>query len=398
MRLVAGLVAVILAAAPLAARSDDTAPPPPAPESNEAKAAKVPLRVVRVMPESNQALLFDRLKNTHVLAELGGTVSGYHVDDITDDEVTLSIFNRQVVLAAPQRNHREQRGNHVRSASANAPADPYDDVRSVEAPGAPSDPYADEPVRSVEAPDAAHARKPHNTKPPAWADADAVPRVVEAPTATPSTPRVVEAPGATPSTEPGADPAAPRVVEAPNTVPPPPAPRVVEAPISAAPTAAAPRVVEAPHKAGKATAKHDTKAHDAAEEAAVAELFANATTATPTAAKPAKPAAKAPGAHAGQVTLARADVDTALADFGRLADAIHGDFTPNGVKIDGVAEGSLFERAGLRAGDTIASVNGVVPRSLDDAANIYALASSVKTMTVLIVRDGKQSALRIAIQ
>src|SRR4051812_14485968 len=108
MRLVAGVLSLALFA-PLA-RAEDTATPPatsptppPAPApipAPLAPSARVPFRVVRVMPETRQALLFDRSRNTHVLVEVGGKLDGYTIEDIDDDTVSLRRDNQQVVLAA----------------------------------------------------------------------------------------------------------------------------------------------------------------------------------------------------------------------------------------------------------------------------------------------------------
>ncbi len=56
--------------------------------------------------------------------------------------------------------------------------------------------------------------------------------------------------------------------------------------------------------------------------------------------------------------LARREVDAALADFGAMAAAFRASFTPAGVKVEAVVDGSLFAKAGLRAGDVIATVEG----------------------------------------
>jgi len=96
--------------------------------------------------------------------------------------------------------------------------------------------------------------------------------------------------------------------------------------------------------------------------------------------------------------LPRGDVRAALGNFGTLAGSIHGAFTPTGVRVDSVASGSLFAKAGLRGGDVIASVDGVPLRSLDDAADLYARAASARNVSVAIVRGGKPVTLRVAIQ
>jgi serine protease Do len=96
--------------------------------------------------------------------------------------------------------------------------------------------------------------------------------------------------------------------------------------------------------------------------------------------------------------VSRGEVDGALAEFSRLTAAIRGSFSAAGVVVEQVAEGSLFQRAGLRAGDVVAAVDGIALRSLDDAANLYARASSARTITATVLRGGKSVTLRVAIQ
>jgi serine protease DegQ len=96
--------------------------------------------------------------------------------------------------------------------------------------------------------------------------------------------------------------------------------------------------------------------------------------------------------------LARREVDAALADFGALAAAFRASFTPAGVRVDSVQDGSLFAKAGLRAGDVIASVEGRPLRSLDDVAALYARAGSLRTVTAQVVRGGKPLTLRVVVQ
>jgi S1-C subfamily serine protease len=113
----------------------------------------------------------------------------------------------------------------------------------------------------------------------------------------------------------------------------------------------------------------------------------------------ARPAtAGAPAATGEAVLLSRGEVDAALADFARLTAAIHGSFSAAGVVVDAVRDGTLFQRAGLRAGDVIAAVDGIRLRSLDDAANVYARASKATAITAQIVRSGKPMTLHVAIR
>jgi membrane-associated protease RseP (regulator of RpoE activity) len=104
-----------------------------------------------------------------------------------------------------------------------------------------------------------------------------------------------------------------------------------------------------------------------------------------------------PGPAADPV-LARREVDAALADFGALAVGFQAAFTPAGVKVESVLAGSLFAKAGLRAGDVIESVDGRPLRSLDDVAALYARAQALRVVTAQVVRGGKPVALRVTIQ
>src|SRR5262245_50024194 len=106
MRLVGALLLVVLTAS--IAIADEPKPAnPPDPKPEVAK-KKVPLRVVRMLPETKQALLYDRIKGTHVVAEAGQIIEGYIVDDIDDDEVTLVAENgAEVILTAPDWRRRQ---------------------------------------------------------------------------------------------------------------------------------------------------------------------------------------------------------------------------------------------------------------------------------------------------
>jgi hypothetical protein len=359
MRLAAILFATLTSSMAFADEAKPADPPPAPPAEAPApapapppKAAKVPLRVVRVLAESHQALLFDKLKNTHVLADVGKTIDGFKVEDIDDDEVTLTAENgTQIVLAAPDpvwRRHRSSDGDGDEARPARpakapktaAPEDPY------AAAASPQDPYGEAPMRTVEAPGAM-------TK-------DGVVRSVESPDAL-SEIRAVDAP---PKAVAGA--VVPSIV--PATAPTVPA---ASAPASAAPAAAAPA---------------EAKPIDP-----TAAALAGALTGTPA-------AATAPAPADAPVVIPRTEVNAAIGNFGALAGSIRGEFTPAGTKLVSVADGSLFAKAGLRTGDTITAVNGQPLRSIDDAANVYARSSNAKLLTVQLQRAGKPMTLRVSIQ
>jgi membrane-associated protease RseP (regulator of RpoE activity) len=169
-----------------------------------------------------------------------------------------------------------------------------------------------------------------------------------------------------------------------------------------APTAAAPTTPKASKKASATNkSRASTKAPASAKQPDGAAALAAALTGddSPTTAAPAiaAPAAATPTAD-GATVLARADVSAALSNFGALSKSIQGAFTPDGLRIDGVAASSVFAKAGLQAGDVVTSVDGKPLRSLDDAANVYARAAKAKSLSAQVLRDGKPVALRVAIQ
>lgn len=505
MRLVAGVLALTLFA-PFV-RADETAPPRPAPEATRPAGeapvtrSKILLRVVRVMPESRQALLFDRGRSTHVLAEVGGTVDGYTVEDIDDDQVTLSRDGKQLVLAAPQvaapARHPDREGDAPAGppASAAAPAkhadvagpvDPYGDapvdaiapgtggVRVAQAPGtsgpassgtAPAvrevEPGADG-VRVAAAPagDARPSEAGDDLGPPppgtrtvratdGGAVADREPRLAPAfpEVARPAAAHVPPAASSAPAPSAGSAPSVSAAPSAPATVGAPPAsapPATVDAPSASfapaiaapAPSAAAlPPAIEAPalptrSKAARARPAKPTRAAPLArsgnKQTADALGFADvlssdsrsprapageaipAAPPEPAAGKPTRPAARPePAARPAVVpsetrtadaTLSRAEVDAALADFSALAGALEASFSSDGLAISAVADHTIFQRAGLKAGDVITAVDGVKLRGLDDAANLYARAATARAFAVQILRTGQPVTLHVVVQ
>src|SRR5688500_16157341 len=95
--------------------------PKPADPKPEVTKKKVPYRVVKILPETGQVLLFDRKQGNHVVAEVGQALDGYTVDEIDDDEVTLvADSGAHVILTAPPPPPRKK----PRKAEP-APVDPY---------------------------------------------------------------------------------------------------------------------------------------------------------------------------------------------------------------------------------------------------------------------------------
>jgi hypothetical protein len=482
MRLVAGVLSFVLFAPFARAEDTATAPatptaPPPAPvaaipPAPAIPAARVPFRVVRVMPETRQALLFDRSRNTHILAEVGGKLDGYLIEDIDDDTVSLRRDNQQVILAAPLHGGGHSRElPPVRLRSAAAPgfdaAVPAPAVSSDPRALAPIDPYADPPRPG----ESSAALGPAPAAPPADAlPADPSIRVARAPGA-PGSPvvgavvvpgeggvRVATAPDVGPgpalSSAPSAlpvagslatGPGAIRVVSAsPDAAPPSPsglpagpgspsagpgawnpAPAsgagssgAIADPI-AAPSRVSPAVAIEPAADPAPGATREVRAPDAArapdrqtaDARALADILtADRPTRSPRAvaepvaghaaeARPASGGAAPPAAVPGDaLAISRSELDGALADFARLSAGVRGSFSASGVVVDAVGDGTIFQRAGLRAGDVVTSVDGVRLRTLDDAANLYARASTARAITAQVVRAGKPIALHVVVQ
>lgn len=378
MRLVAGMLAVLLAH-PVAFAED----PGGAAGADRAAEApvrqKVPLRVVRILPETNQALVYDRSSGgTHLLVTIGEKIGSYTVEAIDEDAVTLSDSGRQIVLAAPERPWRR------RSPEARRPADLARAPRGEEP--APADPYAGSAV-PVSAPSAA---APGPAPGPAPADPYAVEiREVTAPSAAAP---IAPAPRAAGLVDPYAVPAAP-------------APRAAglvdpyAAPAAPAPKAGAPRPAD-PYAEEIREVKAPSWIAPPAASPTPAVAPAPAVTPSPAPARVASPAqavAPAPAGGADPV-LTRAEVDAALANFSALTVAFRAAFAPDGVKVESVLDGSVFAKAGLRAGDVIASVEGRPLRSLDDVAALYARAGALRAVTAQVVRGGKLLTLRVSIQ
>jgi S1-C subfamily serine protease len=101
---------------------------------------------------------------------------------------------------------------------------------------------------------------------------------------------------------------------------------------------------------------------------------------------------------ADAVVISRAELDRAIADFAGLTAAVHGSFSASGVTLASVGDGTIFQRAGLRAGDVITAVDGVRLRSLDDTASLYARAATATALTAQVVRGGKPVTLHVVIQ
>ncbi len=106
--------------------------------------------------------------------------------------------------------------------------------------------------------------------------------------------------------------------------------------------------------------------------------------------KPAKP--KAPRTET--ISLPRADLDAALADFSALSKEVQVERAGSGVRVVGVARGSLAHRLGLRRGDVVRSVAGEHPTSVEAAARIYARLQTVDGFDIEVERGDQRIIFR----
>jgi hypothetical protein len=188
-----------------------------------------PYRLIRILPETHQALLLDRNRGRHVLVDAGDALGGFEVIEVGGDHVVLARPGdaREFVLVAGE------------AAPTSRLADPY----PIPAPAHPAsplldpyppgvlDPYGSEGVRETRAPvaDVRETRAPAGQRaseaPPAIAGG---PPVGAPPVAAPPAPAPAAPPGGAPPTPPAAPPAAaPPTPARPAGAPPPPTPVTV---------------------------------------------------------------------------------------------------------------------------------------------------------------------------
>lgn len=345
MRLVAGLFALTLSTS--LALADEAKAPEPQPE---APPATIALRVVQVLPDSHQALLYDKERGTHVLVDEGGEIDGYKVQAIDDDDVRLAAEGMEVILAAPA---RRTRGPAKAAATAKPPAKP---AKAIVAPVIIAD---ENGVRTVISPEAADAASE-------VADAEPAPRPATTKTAA-AAPAKPAAPAADEDEDEDDGLADPYFVVEPPTV--------------------------TPYDEVEGETEHP------ADPYTLPEGTATVTAANPYEEEPAEEAAPPPPvATATIAVIARRDLDAALADFGTLTRSLRGTFQPNGAKLEHISTGSVFAKAGLREGDVVMAVDGRPVRSIDDAAELYVRAQTTRATNVQILRAGRAITLKVQIR
>jgi hypothetical protein len=186
------------------AEASAEAPTPGVPRSKITKKrlGKMPFRVVKLLPETGQVLVYDQERHAHVLVAEGEVISGFTVVEVDEDSLVVARDGRELVLIA------DPRAPQLAPGVAPAVLDPYAataPTRPARVDGGlrPIDPYAPAPVREVLAP---------ATQRESLRSADVVD-----PYAPPTEPRVVVAPreagGLKPTPAPGS-PSAPDPIRA----------------------------------------------------------------------------------------------------------------------------------------------------------------------------------------
>jgi len=176
--------ALTASAVPALAEAAPADPPASTREARpKAKAKSPPYRLIRILPETGQALLLDKKRGKHVVVDVGETVGGYEVTEIDDDHVVLARGGdaREFVLVAGE------------AAPTSRLTDPYP-IPAPAASGAPSlldpypadvlDPYGSNGVREVAAPSGQRASDeppPPRAEPPRALPEPIVPATPAAP-------------------------------------------------------------------------------------------------------------------------------------------------------------------------------------------------------------------------
>ncbi len=172
------LASLVLGLAVTAGAASADAPRPSGSKGKAARAriGKVPFRVVKLLPETRQALVFDRDRGAHVLVSEGERLGAFDVVEIDDDQVVLGRDGREVILVvdpdAPQPAAPAVASTRAGEPRSTPLLDPYLDLL---------DPYGLAAVREVLAPPEQRASMQDTAVVDPYADR--APTVVPAPAA-----------------------------------------------------------------------------------------------------------------------------------------------------------------------------------------------------------------------
>jgi type II secretory pathway component PulC len=114
---------------------------------------------------------------------------------------------------------------------------------------------------------------------------------------------------------------------------------------------------------------------------------------TPTAAP-----APAPALTEQQITIARADLDAALADFTTLSQEIQLVREGERIRIKQLAKGTFLHRLGLRPGDLLVSVADKAIYDLDAAAQAYSVLKRTDRFTIKLLRGDNRMKIHVQLK
>jgi general secretion pathway protein C len=105
----------------------------------------------------------------------------------------------------------------------------------------------------------------------------------------------------------------------------------------------------------------------------------------------------------GTYVLARALLLKALTNPGGAASGAHFRLAERegrslGMEVRGVRDGSVLSRMGLRSGDVVKSVNGIDVSNPLGLLDLLRTTRNVETVTLTILHEGKERALRYLIE
>lgn len=324
----------------------DTSQAAASPEAIEAPRA----RVVAIMKDAGQALLWDGNRDEYVVVRVGGSFQTYQVTAIAPEHVVLTRRpgNQHFVLP------RIAEPAEVKSPGGQGMGQTSGGARPSSMGGELMDPYA---LQSGSSPAMSRAPGGGATAGGELLDPYRDPYRTDGPIHTVTAPPGARASEPMPPTTPAAQP-----------VP-----------------ANSPTVAPAPPKApDRATDKAQAPPAQATDR-----LVPEKAPVTPGHAQAEPVAASAPGkgtVSQERYSVSRREFDAVITDFHSLGKELQIALESQGVRIRDVAHGSLFYRLGLRPGDLVLSVDDQPIRGVDDAAAIYAQLMESKAFKVHVQR------------
>lgn len=117
----------------------------------------------------------------------------------------------------------------------------------------------------------------------------------------------------------------------------------------------------------------------------------------------AAPASEAPVAHEGAIVVGRSDITSSLKNINKLLTQVRirpyvRDGKPDGLMLSYISSGSIFSRLGLQRGDVIKRLNGQPIKTPEDAFSFYKALESESTLSLDIMRRGKEKTIEYNIR